>query len=73
MHLLLSCNAMQASAKLKAAEGAQSPSDRSGLVREALNILGRVPLCANLEFLSSQLAYLKAWDVSVPIHGPPEY
>ncbi|KAJ9533495.1 hypothetical protein QJQ45_026554, partial [Haematococcus lacustris] len=52
----------QASAKLKAAEAASSGSEREGLVRDALCSLVRVPLAANLGQLTSQLAYLQAYQ-----------
>ena len=57
---------MQASAQLKAAEAAApDSSERATLIAGALGVLRRVPLASNLEYLTSQLAYLKAYKVCV--------
>lgn len=55
--------AAQASAKLKAAEGAPNAAARGALVSEALATLSRVPLACNLEYLVSQLAFLRCYEV----------
>jgi len=59
----------QASAKLKQAEALTNPSEREALTREAVAQLRRVPLACNLEFLVSQLAYLRQFEgiVEIPL------
>ena len=57
--------ASQASAKLKQAEALGSPAERDSLVREAVAQLMTVPLSCNLEYLVSQLAYLRHYEVQV--------
>ncbi|KAF5829261.1 Non-repetitive/WGA-negative nucleoporin C-terminal-domain-containing protein [Dunaliella salina] len=61
----------QASAKLKAAETAPNASARAALVSDALATLSRVPLACNLEYLVSQLAYLRCYEgiVDVPLRA----
>jgi len=61
----------QASAKLKAAEAAPNASTRAALVSDALATLSRVPLACNLEYLVSQLAYLRCYEgiVDVPLRA----
>ena len=69
---------LQATARLKAAEGAASGPEREAAVREALAMLARVPLAANLEYLISQLAYLRCYEVGMRscnywVHMPHTY
>lgn len=63
---------LQASAKLKAAEAAPNPSARAALVSDALATLSRVPLACNLEYLVSQLAYLRCYEVWMDVGGTPQ-
>ncbi len=56
---------LQATAKLKQAEEAGSPSEKERLAREAVAQLLKVPQCVNLEQMVPRLAYLKQYEVRV--------
>lgn len=60
VHVML---CVQASAQLRTAQSAGPGPDRDALVRSALQVLRRVPKTCNLEQLTSELAYLKAYAV----------
>jgi hypothetical protein len=59
------CNrrALQATAKLKAAEEAGSAAERDAAAREALAGLLRVPQCVNLSQMIGRLAFLRQYEV----------